>query len=108
MKKIIILFGLLLVMIISIDAQTAKKSKNSLKKTDVVKLSSDSSQSLAISNDSCSNNDSCRGKQWGKRNGMCRMKDTFIDKDGDGINDNRCKGMGLGWKKKNQNCKVKK
>jgi hypothetical protein len=103
MKKIIIVFGLLLAMVISIDAQTAKKSKNSSKKSDVGKLSSDSSQSLAISNDSCrKNDDSCRGKQWGKRNGMCRMKDKFIDKDGDGINDNRCKGLGLGWKKRNK------
>ena len=23
------------------------------------------------------------------------MKDTFIDKDGDGLNDNRCNGMGI-------------
>ena len=31
--------------------------------------------------------------------GECRMKDKFIDADGDGINDNRCNGMGLGLKK---------
>jgi hypothetical protein len=29
-----------------------------------------------------------------------RLRDKFIDKDGDGINDDRCGGMGLGHKKK--------
>ena len=45
--------------------------------------------------DTCANriNDTCRKMN---ASGKCRMKDKFIDKDGDGINDNRCSGMGLG------------
>ena len=32
------------------------------------------------------------------------MKDVFIDKDGDGINDNRCNGMGFGKKLRKGKC----
>jgi hypothetical protein len=49
--------------------------------------------------------DSC--KYFGAK-GKCRMKDTFIDKDNDGMNDNRCNRMGWSQKKKMGKCCRKK
>ena len=61
-------------------------------------------------------NDSCKGQKIGGQKRMRKnfidkdgdgindncIKDRFIDKDGDGINDLRCKGMGLGLQKRNR------
>jgi hypothetical protein len=50
----------------------------------------------ASCNDQSSGGDARRGCGQGKSKKQCgRSRDTFIDKDGDGINDNRCSGMGL-------------
>lgn len=53
-----------------------------------------------------------QAKKKAKKTANCNMpeckQDTFVDKDGDGINDNRCTGMGISPCKKNKNCKMKK
>jgi phosphorylcholine metabolism protein LicD len=105
MKSIVIIYLFILISSVSIDAQQINKKINS--KNKATKLLVDSSKKSLISLDTCINNskDSCKFK---KNKGQCRMKDTFIDKDGDGINDNRCNGMGLGCKKRNRNCGGKK
>lgn len=47
----------------------------------------------------CGGHGKCNGRQ---NKGFQKAKrDTFIDKDGDGINDSRCRGMGL------SNCRKK-
>ena len=101
MKCIVIIFLFILISSFSIDAQQIKNKTNT--KTKATKLLADTSKKSLISIDTCNNKckDSCKFK---KNKGQCRMKDTFIDKDGDGLNDNRCNGMGLGCKKRNRNC----
>jgi len=44
-------------------------------------------------------NDSLVRHRFRDNKGKCDSNDVFIDKDGDGINDNRVKGMGLGKRK---------
>jgi hypothetical protein len=43
--------------------------------------------------------DSVSGHKMRRHKNKCDSNDIFIDKDGDGINDNRLKGMGLGKRK---------
>ena len=83
------------------DAQTGK-AKTAKKVT----LHKSTKPATAINpKDSCINPAGCGGKGMG----FCRMKDKFIDKDSDGINDNRCRGIGLGKQmNKGKFCKKKK
>jgi hypothetical protein len=105
MKTIIIIFAFILFTNFSIEAQQSKKKSNSKKKAHKTLI--DTTKRNISCSDSCINKykDSCN---YQKKNGQCRMKDTFIDKDGDGINDNRCNGMGLGCQKRKRNCGGKK
>jgi len=84
MKKIIlnILFLLLgsgVLISETIVADSTKNTKESIIQVDSLK-----------SGKSGTNSDSTSNKGEGKR----RMRDKFIDSDGDGINDNRCNGLG--------------
>ena len=45
--------------------------------------------------DSTIKNDSCQAANGKQGRGKNRKMDKFVDEDGDGINDNRCKGTGL-------------
>jgi hypothetical protein len=103
MKNIVIILVFILISSLSIEAQQIKKNSNSKAKKVLV----DSTKKSLISSDSSCNKmkNSCN-KQNG--NGQCRMKDKFIDNDSDGINDNRCKGMGIGCQKRKRNCGGKK
>lgn len=100
MKRIVIILVIILISSFSIEAQQINK-KNAKVKTK--NLFQDSTKVQSTSSDSCCNNknESCKNQ---KGNGQCRLKDKFIDKDGDGINDNRRKGMGLGCQKRKRNC----
>jgi hypothetical protein len=105
MKNIIIIVAIMLFLHLSIEAQQINNKSNA--KTKASKLLADTSKKSLTSIDTCINKckDSCKFK---KNKGQCRMKDTFIDKDGDGLNDNRCNGMGLGCQKRKRNCGGKK
>ncbi len=75
--------------------QEPQKGKTELKKDSVQLINKN------ISNES----NTGPGCPQGKGKGCCRMKDKFIDKDNDGINDNRCKGIGFGKQHKKGKCK---
>jgi len=109
MKKAIILSIIIAFTLgLAIDgasAQNAKKQKN--KSTQVAKKKKSNCQSCpntagkGYRDSTCAQNRGerkCQGNQ--ARSGS---SDCFIDKDKDGINDNRCNGMGLG----KRNCKNK-
>lgn len=99
----IIIFSLIL----STSLEAQKKSSKINSKPKSKKALVDTSKVSVKNIDTCSNpnNKDCK-KMNG--DGKCRMKDQFIDKDGDGINDNRCSGMGFGCGKGKGNCYGKK
>lgn len=105
MKKLI--YIILIIFLIS-DIAYSQNRKSVKSKTSVKKAL------VADSTKKCNNGNKCGFSKSGgngkncKHQGQCRMKDTFVDKDGDGINDNRCSGMGLGHKKQKGKCCKKK
>jgi hypothetical protein len=106
MKTYIYIIILMLLLSFNLEAQQNKTKKHYQSRSRISKTIVDSSKIVTKSSD-CKylKSDSCNMQ---RNKGQCRMKDQFIDKDGDGINDNRCKGMGLGCKKRNLNCGGKK
>lgn len=105
MKTLLIIIVLILLSNFSIEAQQSKKYANSKNKAN--KSLVDTTKNSTTNLDSCNivNKDSCINPNSKDK---CRMKDNFIDKDGDGINDNRCNGMGFGRQKRMGNCGKRK
>jgi hypothetical protein len=110
--KYYIIIGFILASGINLQAQQVKlESCNSIStQQDFAFADTNSKKNNNFDSSRTINSDSTK---MGKNNQKCRMKDKFIDNDGDGINDNRCfekgsgcsnelncKGMGLGLKKR--------
>lgn len=89
-------------------------SSNSLVSQETIESKSKNIDKFALTADSASHKNNCKDslcKQNGKncdKNGKQkkenRKSDRFIDSDKDGLNDNRCKGMGFGGKKRAGKC----
>ncbi|MBM2814796.1 MAG: hypothetical protein HW421_1558 [Ignavibacteria bacterium] len=83
------------------------------KSTGIAKKNKKKSEKVTDSCYSKSINDSCmhwKGNKGFCKDGKqpCRMRDKFIDNDSDGINDERCMGLGLGNKHRKGKCCEKK
>ncbi len=80
------------------------KTDTTQKKILKMKISKDTSKQLRLRHRSSVKqnvvkNDSLVRHRFRDNQRNCDSNDVFIDKDGDGINDNRVKGMGLGKRK---------
>ncbi len=76
----------------TVVAQNQASKSDSAQKSEIAKDTSESKQAQRTGH----------GKKM--RNGRCGRNDKFVDKDGDGINDNRCKGSGFCRQKKKKKC----
>ena len=105
MKHIKLIFSLIILFGIGVSINTSAAKPKTAKKAAKTAVVKDSSAAFC-------KNDSCRMMKQnmtgcGQGRGMCRMRDNFVDKDSDGINDNRCMGIGFGKQKRCGKCKAK-
>lgn len=99
MKKLMILISIILFSLSFSNADEVKKEEKNKAESEFFAYD-ESSKQTAENNDSTKKSD--------KKKEKCKKvsKDKFVDKDADGINDKRCKGMGLKHCK-NPKCKKK-
>ncbi len=100
MKKLYIIVLVLVMLLLVPSANAQKKEKPKKADKEQVKKDKDTTSTDKDQDECCNGVPKRDGK--GPHGKGRKMKDTFIDKDGDGVNDNRCKGMGL------SNCPNKK
>jgi hypothetical protein len=100
MKYLLFILSLSGILSISSIAQTNVNNIVPTKNNDFTYADTTKKQQANKTADKSVKADSCKGK--------CRNNDCFIDNDNDGMNDNRCKGMGSGCKNKYRKCKGKK
>lgn len=98
----VLAFIIFLIVSFGAFSQSTAQTKTEQQKSKL-EVKKDSNQVLNKSTNKESNLEP--GCRQGKGKGCCRMKDRFIDKDNDGINDNRCNGIGFGKQHKKGKCK---
>ena len=94
MKYLIITISFLFFFLQSTRSQELKKNKPIKAGKAIEQIAQDTTKKKLCPKDSteCKNAEKCQKKK--------RNNDKFIDKDSDGLNDERCKGMGFGGGKK--------
>lgn len=99
MKRIILHIAILLLSSATLFSQEPARQISPVKQEKPCISEQDTATAKSLIDDSDKKNLNKLQDEQASKHQKNRMKNHFIDKDGDGINDNRCNGFGVGKSK---------